>query len=140
MSPGHRNVTQRRGRLVAAAAVSALTLIGAPEPASAQGFFDFLFGNPGRRSQQPQQYTPPRAHAYVDPNYPQYDPRERDRVNDRTSQSGPAVAYCVRTCDGRFFPLQRTSGANPTQICSAMCPAAATKVYSGSSIEYATGS
>ncbi len=135
VSIGHRTALKRRISAIAAAGIAVLAIAAPVDSASAQGFFDFLFGN-ARRS-QPQA---PRANAYVDPNYPQYDSRDRDRMNDRPSQSGPAVAYCVRTCDGRFFPLQRTSGSNPTQICSAMCPAASTKVYSGSSIDSASAS
>jgi len=58
------------------------------------------------------------------------------------SQSAPKTSYCVRTCDGRFFALPRNAGAshmNSAQICSAMCPAAETRVYSGSAIERAVG-
>ena len=47
------------------------------------------------------------------------------------------VAYCVRLCDGRFFPIQRSSGADPMQVCSSFCPAAKTKIFSGSSIDHA---
>jgi hypothetical protein len=138
VSVGRRTGLKRRVSVIAAAGIAVLATVGTIESASAQGFFDFFFGNNTRRS-QPQQQAP-RANAYVDPNYPQYDPGDRDRVTDRPSQSGPAVAYCVRTCDGRFFPLQRASGANPAQTCSAFCPAARTKIYSGSSIDSASAS
>ena len=87
-------------------------------PASAQGLFDFLFG---RRSAPPVQ-------SYADPNDPQRaDPGER-------SPGGPSVAFCVRTCDGHFFPIQQNSGVSPAEICSSFCPAATTKIYSGSGI------
>jgi hypothetical protein len=46
------------------------------------------------------------------------------------------VSYCVRLCDGRFFPIQR-SAATPVEICNSFCPAARTKVFAGSSIEHA---
>jgi len=48
------------------------------------------------------------------------------------------VAYCVRLCDGRFFPIQRSSGADPAQVCSSFCPAAKTKIFSGSGIDHAS--
>jgi hypothetical protein len=56
------------------------------------------------------------------------------------SHGGPQVAYCVRTCDGRYFPLGRNAGganATPAKICNALCPTAETKIYSGSNIETA---
>lgn len=48
------------------------------------------------------------------------------------------VSYCVRLCDGRYFPIQRSAKATPIELCNAFCPAAATKVFSGSPIEQAT--
>jgi hypothetical protein len=48
-----------------------------------------------------------------------------------------SVTYCVRLCDGRYFPLQRHAGATPIQMCSAFCPATKTKVFTGSPIEHA---
>ena len=59
------------------------------------------------------------------------------------SQSAPKTSYCVRTCDGRFFALPRSAGAthmSAAKICSAMCPAAETRVYSGGAIERAVAS
>jgi hypothetical protein len=53
-------------------------------------------------------------------------------------EAGPSVAYCVRLCDGRYFPIQRTSNSNPVKTCSAFCPTARTKVFSGSEINTAT--
>ena len=55
-----------------------------------------------------------------------------------SSGTGRAVAYCVRLCDGRYFPMQRHANANPVQLCSAFCPASATQVFNGSQIEHAT--
>jgi hypothetical protein len=46
----------------------------------------------------------------------------------------------VRLCDGRHFPVQRHAGTTPAQLCAAFCPAAKTKVFSGSNIEYASAS
>jgi hypothetical protein len=59
------------------------------------------------------------------------------------SHGGPQVAYCVRTCDGRYFPMPRNAGganSTPAKICSALCPTAETKIYSGSNIENAAAS
>ena len=59
------------------------------------------------------------------------------------SRGGPQVAYCVRTCDGRYFPLARSAGgpnAMAAKICSALCPTAETKIYTGGNIESAVAS
>ncbi len=45
--------------------------------------------------------------------------------------------YCVRTSDGRYFPLQRHAGAAPAELCKSFCPAAKTMVFSGSRIDSA---
>ncbi len=50
-----------------------------------------------------------------------------------------ALAYCVRVCDGRFFPVKRHGGVTPSQACSSFCPASQTKIYHGSSIDHAVG-
>jgi hypothetical protein len=52
--------------------------------------------------------------------------------------TGQYVAYCVRLCDGRYFPMQRSVVAQSTQICQNLCPASKTKVFSGTEIGYAT--
>lgn len=116
----NRAFLQSLAAIVAAAMVS----VAMPAPASAQGLFDFLFGNV-RRS------APPPVPSYADPRDTQtIDPGERA---DR-SVGGPAVAYCVRTCDGHFFPIQRNSSVSPVETCESLCPAATTKIYSGSGI------
>lgn len=45
--------------------------------------------------------------------------------------------YCVRTCDGKFFPVSRGGRRELSldKICHAMCPAAQTKIFSGMGIE-----
>src|SRR5204863_9226658 len=54
----------------------------------------------------------------------------------RVAGSGPA--FCVRGCDGKYFPVNARGNATPAQLCQAFCPASATKVYFGSNIDYAT--
>lgn len=115
---------------VGLAIVAALAAV--PTIASAQGLFDFLFG--ARRHSGP----PPSANAYADP-FPNFSPRLNDPER-RAGPSGPASAYCVRLCDGRYFPMQRNAGASPAQLCSSFCPAAETKVFSGGGIDHAVAS
>jgi len=120
----HRGLT----RAICVAGFAALAVASAPAPASAQSLFDFFFN--GSRRPAP----PPSATAYADPQVETYGARPGDpgpRVD-----SGPAVSYCVRLCDGHFFPIQR-SAATPVEICNSFCPASKTKIFSGSTIDHA---
>ncbi|WP_315703115.1 MULTISPECIES: DUF2865 domain-containing protein [unclassified Bradyrhizobium] len=109
--------------------IVALALAGSiammPQRAAAENLFDFLFGGftKPQRQQQGNGFDP-------FGNNPQAQPQPR------TAASGSGPAFCVRTCDGRYFPLMRGL-ASPAQMCQAFCPASATKVYFGSSIDYA---
>jgi hypothetical protein len=51
---------------------------------------------------------------------------------------GGGTAYCVRTCDGRYFPVPATAGESRAEVCSSLCPAGETRVFYGGSIDYAT--
>jgi hypothetical protein len=56
----------------------------------------------------------------------------------KPAEGGPRVAYCVRSCDGRYFPIAKNASAStPGQACQSMCPAAQTEIYSGSTIDNA---
>ena len=126
MSTRQHRIPSRAARAIVLTAIAALGIAAPAASASAQGLFDFLFGGP-RHSR------PSSANSYADPNSPTGRPDSGPRY-----EQGPAVAYCVRLCDGRFFPIQRSSGANAAQVCSSFCPAARTKVFSGGTINYAT--
>jgi hypothetical protein len=106
--------------------VGALT--AAPQLAAAQGFFDFLFGS----LQRAQPAKPPaQASFFADPFNQPAPPRQQ-------ASSGSGPAYCVRSCDGRYFPLTARGGASPAQLCQAFCPASVTRVFFGGSIDGAT--
>jgi len=115
------------------AATLAAPLLAAPAPVSAEGLFDFFFG--GVQQKRPQREVPQQASSYADPFTgqqnapPQYVPPTRSAA---AGGSGPA--FCVRSCDGKYFPLMRGL-ASPAQMCQAFCPASTTKVYFGSSID-----
>ena len=51
---------------------------------------------------------------------------------------GRSMAYCVRTCDGRYFPISSNSEQSRAATCSNLCPASETKVFYGSSIDNAS--
>jgi hypothetical protein len=111
-------------RLLAATFCASVLLAAAPAPASAQGLFDFLFGNTRRSA------PPTSVPSYADPS-----DQQRADPGDRSAHiGGPSVAYCVRTCDGHFFPIQANANASPAETCQSMCPAAQTKIFIGSAI------
>jgi hypothetical protein len=126
-SSGYRALATKTAMLAAFAAA----LLLPTGPASAQGVFDSLFG---RRPASP-------ANAYADPS-PSFNPfnlfGSRPEAQ-RPPEMGVGGAFCVRTCDGRFFPVQQHAGLTPAQACSSFCPAAQTKIYNGSSIEQSVG-
>ena len=47
-------------------------------------------------------------------------------------------AFCVRTCDGRHFPVTGSDNQSRAASCSSLCPASETKVVYGSSIDDAS--
>src|SRR5437016_201251 len=116
--------------LAAVTLVSAVAL--APRMASAEGIFDFFFGG----FQKQQRQGSGQANFFADPFGLNQQPAPPPRPV--ASASGPA--FCVRSCDGKYFPLAR-GNATPVQMCQAFCPASATKVFFGSSIDgaYASG-
>src|SRR6201992_344060 len=101
-----------------------------PLPASAEGLFDFFFGG----NKQPRQEAPPQASFFADPTNGS---QPQTPVPPRPVAGGSGPAFCVRSCDGKYFPLMR-GAASPVQMCQAFCPASATKVFYGSNIDGAT--
>src|SRR5262249_33644885 len=55
----------------------------------------------------------------------------------RYSYGGGSQAYCVRTCDGRHFPITGANNQSRAAACNSFCPAAETKVVYGSNIDNA---
>ena len=50
---------------------------------------------------------------------------------------GGGQAFCVRTCDGRYFPVTASDNASKAASCNSFCPASETKVVYGSNIDSA---
>jgi hypothetical protein len=89
--------------------------------ARAQNLFDFLFGGFQRQAPQQPQQAPAPGGTVPDTGY------------------GGGQAFCVRLCDGRYFPLQPHPTASPSQLCSAFCPATQTRIFRGNEIQTAIG-
>lgn len=102
----------------------------APQTASAQGLFDALFGGFNRQSRS----LPPQTSSFANP----FDFERGERRSSGEHSSGGGQAYCVRTCDGRPFPLQRTAAMTPAELCKSFCPASKTMVFYGGKIDTAS--
>ncbi|EIG63500.1 DUF2865 domain-containing protein [Bradyrhizobium sp. WSM1253] len=107
-----------RRMLVAVAIVGPVALT--PEMSAAEGLLDFFFGGGQKQQQQSSSFS----------NNSQSPPPRPVVVS-----AGPA--FCVRSCDGKYFPLMR-GAASSAQMCQAFCPASPTKVFFGSSIDRAS--
>jgi hypothetical protein len=113
-----------RNRLAFAAAL--IFVCGGVGSARAQDFFSTLFGGfmqpPPMRS-----YLPYANDGYETPR----------PARPRARSSGGRQAYCVRTCDGRYFPLSSGKGQSREASCDSLCPASDIEVFYGSSIDHA---
>lgn len=114
--------------------VLAAALALAPSAVHGQGagLFDSLFGP---RVRIPTFPTQERSAPGAEP----VQPRLRITVIPRTAVPQAAYGYCVRLCDGRYFPLPRLvrPRASAQTLCRALCPAAATALFVGATIETA---
>jgi Protein of unknown function (DUF2865) len=114
--------------MLAATMASALALV--PGPVSAEGLFDFFFGGAQKQQARPSNF-------FADPFGLNAQPQQQAPA-PRVAGYGPA--FCVRSCDGKYFPLTLRGNATPVALCQAFCPASATRVYYGSNIDDATAS
>jgi hypothetical protein len=111
-------------------AVAALGALALAPAAQAEDFLSALFGAfGGGRSQAPSVRMPFAGEG--NPFAPQNEARSR------VGYSGGGQAYCVRTCDGRYFPISASDGQSRAASCSSFCPASETKVVYGSNIDNA---
>lgn len=122
---------QRHGPVRGSAALAlALAASTVAAPAVAGGFFDALFGGPA-----PAPYSYPTER-------PEPAPRSLPAPKVESSATAAATtgrAFCVRLCDGRYYPIgSAAKNSTPVQMCSAMCPAAKTAVFRGGEIAGAT--
>ena len=127
-----RSLFRRTSLLIALVAAIAVT---APETARAQGLFEVLRGIFGGGRPPAERAAPPMLLE----DFPRGGGPDDIRIPG--DGGGPRASYCVRLCDGRYFPVPASSGSqSPQQLCSAMCPATKTDIYSGSGIERAMSS
>lgn len=116
----------------AAGIVAAVLALAVAVPAQA-GIFEQLFGGFSHALRAPEQ-LPDAVREFAAP----IEPRS-ERATDPSGQveGGPGKAFCVRTCDGHFFPVMAHAGLSAAEACHAFCPASQTVMYSGGSIDSA---
>ncbi|VIO66339.1 hypothetical protein CI1B_14600 [Bradyrhizobium ivorense] len=105
---------------------AALCCVSLAPAAQAQDFFSQLFGGL-------MQGRPPMVRMPFDDGYAPAQRVERPRY----SSYGSGQAYCVRSCDGRYFPLAATGRQSKQESCNSFCPASATEVVYGGNIDSA---
>ena len=120
-----RSIGKLAGSAAAVLAVASLGLALSP-PAHAEDFFSALFG--GFRARPAPEIRVP----FPNDDMPRYD-TPRARVG-----YGGGTAYCVRGCDGRYFPAQGTDAESKAQSCKSFCPASETSLVYGGTIDDAT--
>ena len=111
----------------AALGVTAVLCASSLMPAArAEDFLSALFGAFGGRHPAPRIVLP-----FANESSPQGDV-PRGRVG-----YGGGQAYCVRTCDGRYFPISAPDNQSKAASCNNFCPAAETMLVYGSAIDNA---
>jgi hypothetical protein len=113
----------------------AVCVLAAAPTAQARDFISALFGafsdNP---SLAPSRSEPSTALPFASPG--DLFGRPAEPARPRVSYGG-GQAYCVRTCDGRYFPITAGDGQSRATSCNSFCPASETKIVYGSSIDQA---
>jgi hypothetical protein len=108
-----------------------LCCVGAAGSAQAEDFLSALFGGfePPSSSRS---YAPPLPYASDRAvRVPMIEPRQARNAD----YSGGEQAYCVRTCDGRYFPITGSDHQSRAASCNSFCPASEAKVFYGSGID-----
>lgn len=125
-------MVMRSGGMALSAAATLVVVALAPA-AQAEDFFSALFGGFGAHRQQAPMTPLPFASEGANSITPESDvPRARIY-----SYSGGSQAYCVRSCDGRYFPISASGNQSKAASCSSFCPASETRMVYGSNIDNA---
>jgi hypothetical protein len=120
--------------VVGFATAAILAASALPAPVAAESLFGFLFGGFRRPPSPPpvRMETPDTFFRSLFGGESRREPAEAVR-----SASGPHSGYCVRLCDGHYFPVQARRNMTVAEQCQSFCPATETKVFSGGGIEHA---
>jgi hypothetical protein len=110
--------------------IAVLTAVAMAPSARAEDFLSALFGAFGVHRPQPPMTRMP----YGGGESTVFPP---EGVGPQPRVYGGGQAYCVRTCDGRYFPISSTGNQSRAASCNSFCPASETKVVYGSGIDNA---
>lgn len=132
-----------RAMATGVAALLTLGLLFAPATGRAEGgLLEFLFG-PDPTPAQPQ-YEPQRSRRDSAPARRVKGDLRFAKPKDGLPAGGTGFAsaptaggFCVRTCDGYYFPLIKSARATRQQSCEFACPSAPVEIYDGATIETA---
>jgi len=118
-------------RLAPVAALAVAAVLTSGSSANARDFFTSFFGGFG--SAPAPSVSLPFASEFGDA------PQPNKRVNIYGGSYGGSTTFCVRTCDGRYFPVTASDGQTKAEACKSFCPATETKIFHGGSIDNASG-
>jgi Protein of unknown function (DUF2865) len=118
------------GKWILSGAAVLVALAAAPR-AQAEDFLSALFGAFGAHRTQPPS-TPLSFGGEQSVVFP-----PEGQVSRPRGYGGGSQAYCVRTCDGRYFPISTAGNQSRAASCNSFCPASETKVVYGGSIDAA---
>src|ERR1700733_10300307 len=116
---------------MALSGVAALVAVATAPTAQAGDFLSTLFGAFGVHRPQPPS-TPLPYSGEENTAFPPEGP-----LSGPHAYGGGGQAYCVRTCDGRYFPISSAGNQSRAASCNSFCPASETKVVYGSNIDNA---
>jgi hypothetical protein len=125
-------------------AIAVLCILGAGPAVEAQNFFQPLFepfSNPAILPSHPEgsqrgARSLPFANEGDMFGRPAAQPRPRVSAPVEVSGGG-SQAYCVRSCDGRYFPISSAENQSEAATCHNFCPGSETRVVYGGSIDHA---
>jgi hypothetical protein len=124
-------------QVVVGGAVALCTLALVPAAQAENDFLSALFGAfGGGHSRGPDVIRVPYANEGEPAGAQDFLP-QGDAPRQRIVTYGGGQAYCVRTCDGRYFPLQGSDRESRAASCNSFCPASDTEVVYGSGIDSA---
>ena len=117
--------------VIVAVMASIAIVVTPPTHAAAEGLFEYMF----RGFRAPPPPPPLRLDA----------PEEffrllldKDRPGGSVRGSGGVYSgFCVRLCDGAYFPIQAHRNMSAAAQCSSFCPSSETRIFSGAGIERA---
>jgi hypothetical protein len=120
----------RSTRLIALGVTAVMGVATLAPAAHAGDFLSALFGAFGVRR--------PQAPMIALPFAGEGDPASQiDASRSRMGSYGGGQAFCVRTCDGRYFPLPASDNQSRAASCNSFCPASETRVVYGGAIDNA---